>query len=208
MRMTSSMGRYRGSKNKLSRREGVDLFGTGNRSLQRRIDQPPGDHGRRPQRGRPSDFLRQLREKQKVKRIYGVREKQFRRYVDMSRRESDETGTALLRLLQRRLDSVVFRGGLARSRPMARQMVSHGHIMVDGRRVDVPSFLVEPGMVITLDDRGKKMPDVQWAMEAPTLSIPSWLSRDEDELRMIDWPTRQEVPFPIQDSLIVEFYSR
>ena len=202
------MGRYRGPQNKQSRREGLDLFGTGGRALQRRIDQPPGDHGRRPQRGRPSEFLRQLREKQKVKRIYGTRERQFRRYVEMARNDADETGTALLRLLQRRLDSVVFRSGLARTRPMARQMVNHGHILVDGRKVDIPSFLVEPGMVISLDSQARKMPDVLWAMEAPTLMLPSWLGRDGEEVRMLDWPTREEVPFPIQDSLIVEFYSR
>jgi small subunit ribosomal protein S4 len=152
--------------------------------------------------------LKQLREKQKVKRIYGMREKQFRLFVDRARREPEQTGTALLRLLQSRLDSVVFRAGLARSRPMARQMINHGHILVDGRRVDIPSFMVEPGMVITLDQRANKMPDVLWAMEAPTLLLPSWLGRDGSEVRMIDWPTREECPFPIQDNLIIEFYSR
>jgi small subunit ribosomal protein S4 len=202
------MGRYIGSYNKLSRREGTDLFGTGGLQIQRRIGQPPGDHGAKPKRGRPSDFNRQLREKQKVKRIYGMRENQFRRFVNIARRQPEMTGTALLKLLERRLDSVVYRSGLARSRPMARQMIVHGHVLVNGKKLDIPSALVTPGWVITVDSRGKKMPDVQWATEAPVTLSPSWLSRDEFEVRVIDWPTREEIEFPIDENLIVEFYSR
>jgi small subunit ribosomal protein S4 len=202
------MGRYRGPHNKRSRREGVDLFGTGGQGLQRRIEQPPGDHGAKPRRGRPSDFQRQLREKQKLKRAFGMGERQFRRFVTLARRQPEMTGTALLKLLDRRLDSVVYRGGLARSRPMARQMIGHGHILVDGHKTTVPSFLVEPGMVITIDRVAHKMPDVQWSMEAPATLSPSWLSRDEDELRVLDWPTREEVEILIEENLIIEFYSR
>jgi small subunit ribosomal protein S4 len=202
------MGRYRGPRNKLSRREGVDMFGTGGRGLQKRIEQPPGEHGRKLRRGRPSDFQRQLREKQKVKRIYGMRENQFRRFLGLARREQEMTGAALLKLLERRLDSVVYRGAFARSRAMARQLVTHGHVLVDGRRVDVPSFLVEPGMVVTVDDTARQMPDVQWAVDEPATSVPSWISRDEYAVRMIDWPTREEVPYPVEENLIVEFYSR
>ncbi len=202
------MGRYRGSKYKLSRREGIDLFGTGGSPLQNRITQPPGDHGRKPQRNRPSDYAKQLREKQKAKRIYGMREKPFRRFVDMARRQPEQTGVALFKLLDRRLDSVVFRGGFARSRPMARQLVNHGHVLVNGRKVDIPSFLVEPGMVVSFDRVAMKMPDVEIALRAPTTLCPSWLSADDDQIRMIDWPTREEVGFPIEDNLIVEFYSR
>jgi len=202
------MGRYIGSHNKLSRREGVDIFGTGGMQIQRRIGQPPGDHGAKPKRGRPSDFNRQLREKQKVKRIYGMRENQFRRFVVMARRQTGMTGTALLRLLEQRLDNVVYRGGLARSRPMARQMIVHGHVLVNGRKLDIPSALVEPGWAITLDATAHKMPDVQWSTESPVTMAPSWLARDEAEVRVLDWPTREEVEFPIQDSLIIEFYSR
>jgi small subunit ribosomal protein S4 len=159
-------------------------------------------------RGRASDFERQLREKQKVKRIYGMRERQFRVFVDRAKRGSEMTGTELLRLLERRLDGVVYRGGLARSRSMARQMVNHGHIFVDGGKVTAPSFLCEPGMVISLGPKARKMPDVQWSLEDPAVLAPSWLSRDDDEVRMIDWPTREEVQHPIDDNLIVEFYSR
>lgn len=202
------MGRYRGPRHKRARREGVDIFGTGGAQLQRRLAQPPGQHGGKPRRGRPSDFSRQLREKQKAKRIYGLGERQFRRFVELARRQEETTGSALLKLLERRLDSVVYRGGLARTRPMARQMIVHGHVTVDGAKVDVPSFLVRPGMTISLDNRARKMPDVQWAMEAPTVMRPSWLSRDGHTITVTDWPTREEVEFPIQDSLIVEFYSR
>jgi small subunit ribosomal protein S4 len=202
------MGRYRGSHNKLSRREGVDLFGTGGASLQRRIGQVPGDHGRTYRSGRPSDFSRQLREKQKVKRLYGMRERQFRRIFALARRQPEMTGTALLKLLERRLDSVAYRGGLARTRPMARQLIAHGHVTVDGKKVDVPSFLVEPGMVVSVDRTARKMPDVQWAIEAPSSMCPSRLSRDGEEVRMIDWPTREEIELPVEDNLIVEFYSR
>lgn len=202
------MGRFIGSYNKLSRREGMDLFGTGGMQIQKRIGQPPGDHGAKPKRGRPSDFNRQLREKQKVKRIYGMRERQFRRFVDIARKQNEMTGTALLKLLERRLDSVVYRAGLARSRPMARQMIVHGHVLVNGRKLDIPSALVEPGMSITVNKSGRAMPDVQWATEAPVTLAPSWLSRDEFEVRVIDWPTREEIEFPIEENLIVEFYSR
>jgi small subunit ribosomal protein S4 len=159
-------------------------------------------------RGRPSDFQLQLREKQKVKRIYGVRERQFRRFLHMARRESEMTGAALLKILERRLDSVVYRSGLARTRPMARQLIVHGHVLVDGRKVDIPSFLVEPGMAISIDDAGRKMPDVQWSVDAPASISPSWLSREGFEARMIDWPSRDEIEHPVDDNLIVEFYSR
>jgi small subunit ribosomal protein S4 len=202
------MGRYRGSHNKLSRREGADLFGTGGASLQRRIGQVPGEHGRAFRRGRPSDFQRQLREKQKVKRLYGMRERQFRRFMQLARREPEMTGSALLRLLERRLDSVVYRSGLARTRPMARQMVVHGHVVVNGHKVDVPSFLVEPGMAVSLDGTALKMPDVQVSLETPANLCPSWLSREADQAHMIDWPTREEVELPIDLNLVVEFYSR
>lgn len=202
------MGRYIGSFNKLSRREGMDLFGTGGLQIQRRITQPPGDHGMKMRRGRPSDYSRQLREKQKVKRIYGMRENQFRRFVQIARRQPGMTGAALLSLLERRLDSVVYRAGLARSRPMARQLISHGHVLVNDRKLDIPSALVEPGWEITMDSTARKMPDVQWATESPATLAPSWLSRDEFEVRVLDFPNREELDFPVDENLIVEFYSR
>ena len=202
------MGRHTGPTNKLSRREGVDLFGNGGQSLQRRIEQIPGDHGNKMRRGRPSDYLRQLREKQKVKRAYGMRERQFRRFVDLARRSDEMTGAALLKLLERRLDSTMYRGGLARTRAMGRQLVVHGHVRVDGRKVDVPSFIVEPGQTISVDEKARKMPDVQWASESPVTATPQWLSHDGFEIRVVDFPDRKDVDLPIEENLIVEFYSR
>jgi small subunit ribosomal protein S4 len=153
-------------------------------------------------------FSLQLREKQKLKRIYGMRERQFRRFVDLARRESERTGTALLRLLERRLDNVVYRLGFARSRAMARQLVVHGHVLLNGRKADVPSLLVEPGMEIGLGSTARSMPDVRWAMEEPVLTLPGWLSRDNGSGRVIDWPAADELEHDVQDELIVEFYSR
>jgi len=202
------MGRYTGPRNKLSRREGMDLFGNGGASLARRLEQIPGDHGRKPRRGRPSDFQRQLREKQKVKRIYGVRERQFRRVFDIARHEPEMTGVALLKLLERRLDSTLYRAGLARTRAMARQLVGHGHVTVNGRKVDIASFVVEPGMTISLDGRARKMADVQWSVDSPVVMCPAWLSRDDFEVRVLDMPDRRDIDMQIEENLIVEYYSR
>ena len=154
------MGRYIGPKNKLSRREGRDLFGTGGRSLERRLDTPPGGRTGRTRRQKESEYNRQLREKQKVKRMYGMRESQFLRFYRMAQRIKGASGVALLQLLERRLDNVVYRLGFARTRPQARQFVNHGHILVDGSRVDIPSFLVKPGQTVVLHRALNDMPDV------------------------------------------------
>ena len=201
------MGRDRDSKHKRSRREGVDLYGTGGESLQRRINQPPGMHGTTQRRTRQSEYGRQLREKQKVKRIYGVRERQFQRFFNMAQRMPDLTGAALLKLLERRLDNVIYRLGYARSRPQARQFVNHGHVLVDGQKVDIPSFLVEPGQSITVRDDMLRIPDVQELGENPP-AIPSWLERTGDGGRILDTPEREEIDQDINEQLIVEFYSR
>jgi small subunit ribosomal protein S4 len=204
----TTMGRYTGPRNKLSRREGMDLFGNGGASLARRLEQIPGDHGRKPRRGRPSDFQRQLREKQKVKRIYGVRERQFRRVFEIARHEPEMTGVALLKLLERRLDSTLYRAGLARTRAMARQLIGHGHVLVNGRKVDIASFVVEPGMTIGMDTKARKMTDVQWSIDSPVVMCPAWLSRDDFEVRVLDMPDRRDIDAQIEENLIVEYYSR
>ncbi len=203
------MGRYTGPKNKLSRREGVDLFGNGGESLQRRLDQPPGEHGRAAaySRRRRGDYDRQLREKQRVKRAYGLRERQFRRFYRMAQKSQDLTGQALLSLLERRLDNVVFRMGWARTRPQARQFVSHGHILVDGKRVNIPSYLVAPAQRLALQPKTQKIPEVQELMETPP-PIPEWLNRDGPEGAIVRAPERQDIPEPIDEQLVVEFYSR
>jgi small subunit ribosomal protein S4 len=203
------MGRYTGPKNKLSRREGVDLFGNGGESLQRRLEQPPGMHGRAAatSRRRRGDYDRQLREKQKVKRAYGLRERQFRRFYRMAQRAPDLTGTALLSLLERRLDNVVYRLGWARTRPQARQFVSHGHILVDGRRVNIPSYLVSPQQTLALAGRTQRIPEVQELIEAPP-PVPEWLARSGAEGSVVRAPERPDIPEAIDEQLVVEFYSR
>ena len=197
----------RGPRHKLSRREGVDLFGTGGEFLQRRLDQPPGQHGRRPNRVQ-SEYSRQLREKQKVKRMYGMREAQFRRFFQIAQRSKGVTGSALLKLLERRLDNVVYRLGFARTRLQSRQIVVHGQVYVDGRRVNVPSFLVEPGMEVALNETARSIPSVRALIESP-FPTPHWLERVGPGVgRVLDEPVREEIDPTINESAIVEFYSR
>ena len=203
------MGRYTGPKHKLSRREGVDLFGNGGESLERRLDQPPGQHGREAayRRRRQGDYERQLREKQKVKRTYGLRERQFRRFYGIAQRSQDPTGPALLKLLERRLDNVVYRMGWAHTRPQARQFVTHGHVTVDGQRVTIPSFLVEAGQRVVLKQKLQRTPDIQDLIENPPV-VPEWLSRTGAEGQILREPDRQEIQEPFDEQLVVEFYSR
>jgi small subunit ribosomal protein S4 len=200
------MGRDRKPKHKLSRREGKDLFGTGGPSLQRRLDQPPGVHGKRPTR-KTSVYAEQLREKQKVKRMYGVREDQFQRLMDIAVRSREPTGLAVLKLLERRLDNVVYRLGLARTRPQARQFVTHGLVSVDGKRLNIPSYLVKAGEEIRMKASGLEIPDVQDLNEAGTI-VPGWLEKQEGGGLVLREPNREEIDPDIQEQRIVEFYSR
>ena len=208
------MGRYTGPVERLSRREGVELYLKGLRALNgksalaRRGPLPPGQHGnRRP--NKPSVFSTQLRAKQLAKRYYGVREKQFRRYVDRAERRGGRSGDELLIALERRLDNVVYRLGFASTRAQARQFVGHGHILVDGRRVDIASYAVKPGEVVTLKDKAPIEPLVREATEL-TSGIGAWLQTDFDGLsgKVLRLPERREIPSPIEEQLIVEFYSR
>jgi small subunit ribosomal protein S4 len=209
-----SVGRYTGPVERLSRREGVELYLKGLRAingksaLARRGPLPPGQHGnRRP--NKPSVFSTQLRAKQLAKRYYGVRERQFRRYVDAAERRGGRTGEELLIALERRLDNVVYRLGFASTRAQARQFVGHGHILVDGRRVDVASYAVAPGQVVTLRPGAPVEPLVREATEL-TAGIGPWLQTDLDGLtgKLLRLPERREIPSPVQEQLIVEFYSR
>jgi small subunit ribosomal protein S4 len=200
------MGRDRKPKHKLSRREGKDLFGTGGPSLQRRLDQPPGMHGRRPTR-KVSVYAEQLREKQKVKRMYGLREQQFRNLMETALKARGQTGLTLLTLLERRLDNVVYRLGLARTRPQARQFVNHGLVRVDGKRVDIPSYIVVPGQEIEMKESALEIPDVQELAEA-TSAVPGWLEKRNGGGVVLREPNREEIDPDIQEQRIVEFYSR
>ena len=200
------MGRDRGPKHKLSRREGKDLFGTGGQSLERRLTQPPGMHTQKRPR-RASVYAEQLREKQKVKRMYGLREEQFRRLVSTAVKTKEQTGLALLRLLERRLDNVIYRLGLARSRPQARQLVTHGLIRVNGQRINIPSYMVVPGEEIAIKDNARKIPDVQELIESPPY-VPGWLERRDGGGMVLREPNRDEIDQDINEQRIVEFYSR
>ena len=208
------MGRYTGPVERLSRREGVELYLKGLRAingksaLARRGPLPPGQHGnRRP--NKPSVFSTQLRAKQLAKRYYGLREKQFRRYVRRAERHPGLTGEELLVTLERRLDNVVYRLGFASTRAQARQFVSHGHVLVNGRRVDIASYLVRPDDVITFKASTPVEPLIREATEL-TSGVGPWLQADFDGLtgKVLRFPERREIPAPIEEQLIVEFYSR
>jgi small subunit ribosomal protein S4 len=187
----------------------MDLFGNGGESLQRRLNQPPGQHGRDQRyRRRESPYQQQLKEKQKVKWMYGLREKQFRNLFRKAQKSQEsQTGLALLQLLERRLDNVIYRMGLARTRPQARQMVSHGHVRVNGRRVNIPSYSVKPGDVVTLKQKAMKMPNVQDALDT-RMPTPGWLDVDDAQATVLREPERDEMEAQINEQLIVEFYSR
>jgi small subunit ribosomal protein S4 len=177
-------------------------------AIQRR-SYPPGQHGQG--RGKISDYGLQLREKQKVKRIYGVLEMQFRGYFARAERLRGVTGTNLLVLLERRLDNVVYRLGFANSRSQARQLVRHNHILVDGQRVNLPSFLVKVGQTLQVAEKKRTSPMVRDALEAAARrGCPTWLELEKDEARgrMSMLPTREDITMPIQEHLIVELYSK
>lgn len=191
--------RYTGPKDRLSRREGMDLFGKGARLT--RLSVPPGMHGPKGTR-KLSEYARQLREKQKAKRLYGVSERQFRRYVGKAQKTKN-----LIELLERRLDNVVYRLRFAPTRPASRQLVSHGHILVDGKAVNIPSYEVEVGQTICLDTRAQSIPEVKRLLEAREQG-PSWLERKAVVGRVTKLPNRQDVFEPVSEQEIIEFYSR
>jgi small subunit ribosomal protein S4 len=169
----------------------------------------PGQHGRR--RAKVLGYGVQLREKQKVKRIYGVLERQFRRYFQEAERRTGITGENLLRQLEMRLDNVVYSLGFAASRPQARQLVRHGHIEVNGRKLNIPSYQVRKGEVIAVREKSRKNQQIQQAVETATgRGIPSWLELNADQFRgaVVDLPKREDVRLPVQEQLIVELYSK
>jgi len=208
------MSRYTGPVCRLCRREGTKLFLKGDRCFTEKcgVDRrayPPGQHGQA--RGRVSDYGLQLREKQKVKRMYGLGEAQFRVTMGAASRMRGRTGENMLVLLERRLDNVVFRLGFATSRAEARQLVRHGHFSVNGRTVDVPSFKVKPGSRVVLREGSRQIQRVADALEAlERRSVPGWLELDKERFEGVvkTLPTREDVTMPIQEQLIVELYSR
>lgn len=201
------MGRLLGPKHRLCRRAGVPLCGSPHCPALKR-PYPPGQHGQR-RRARASEYGLQLLEKQKLKAIYGVQEKQFRRYYAEAQRRKGVTGDTLVMLLETRLDNLVRRLGFARSIHGARQLVTHGHISVNGRRVDIPSFHARPGDVIALTERGASLTAVDEALkEAPML--PPYLAFDRERKvgELLRLPQRSEIPVNISENLVVEYFSR
>ena len=206
------MARSLGPKCKQCRREGMKLFLKGERCLTEkcaveRRSYPPGEHGRG--RIKQSEYLLQLREKQKARRYYGILEKQFRNYYEKAAKAQGITGEALLRMLETRLDNVVYRLGFAASRAQARQIIRHGHFQVNGRRVNIPSFQVRPNDVVSLK-AGSPVEQVVRDATDLTASVASWLQADHDNLtgKVLKQPERADIDAPVNEQLIVELYSK
>ena len=208
------MARYTQAVCRLCRREGLKLFLKGERcftdkcAIERR-NYPPGQHGQA--RPKFSEYSIQLREKQKLRRIYGVLEGQFRRYFEMADRAKGVTGETLLQLLERRLDNMTFRMGFATSRSEARQLVRHGHFTVNGRKVNVPSYLVKGGDVVTVREKSRKVTRIVESLElAHRRGVPDWLEVTAEQFtgRVKALPTRTDLTMPINEKLVVELYSK
>lgn len=203
------MARYTGPKVRISRRLNTNIFenAKGSKALDRRPF-PPGAHGRTRRRNAGSEYLAQMQEKQKAKYIYGVLERQFRRTYEEANRLAGPTGENLLRLLELRLDNVVFRAGWASTRPQARQFVNHGLIQVDGKRVDIASYRVKRGQVISLSPKAKEMIQIQHNIDTLDRSLVGWLEAGDKQVTVRDLPQREHIDVPVREQLIVELYSK
>lgn len=201
------MARYTGPRHKACRRARQPLCQSKKCPVDRR-PYPPGEHGRG--RIRESDYLVQLREKQKLRAMYGVLERQFRRYYELAARQPGITGDNLLRLLESRLDNVVWRSGLAATRPQARQLVNHGHFRVNGQKVDIPSYRVRPGDVVTVKDRSQELVAIQHAVDTLGRPVPEWLDVDHADRKVVvkDLPSRHQIDTAVNEQLVVELYSK
>lgn len=209
------MSRYIGSACRLCRRENMKLFLKGDRCYSDKCafdkrGYPPGQHGQR-RRGKISDYGVQLREKQKIKRIYGLSEKQFRLFFERAERRKGITGTNLLVLLETRLDSVVYRMGFSNSRTQGRHFVRHGHFLVNGQKVDIPSYVLKPGDVVEVRDKSKKITFIGESLESVVRrGIPQWIDLNKDQMKATikTYPVREDLTMPMQEQLVVELYSK
>ena len=207
------MARYTGESCRVCRREGEKLFLKGSRcytdkcAITRRA-YAPGQHGQK--RKKQSDYGMQLREKQKAKAFYGVLESQFRKYFEEASRSKEVTGLKLLQILESRLDNVVYRLGLATSRAQARQLVRHGHITVNGKKVNIPSYLVKVGDVIAVREKSRNLPKIKEVVEANMVKVPKWLEFNLEGLscKVLSLPEREDIDLQVQEHLIVELYSK
>ncbi len=208
------MARYTGADCKRCRREKTKLFLKGAKCDSPKCPieirpYPPGEHGRN--RPKESEYLIQIREKQKAKRIYGVMEKQFGNYYEEAARKRGKTGDVMLQILETRLDNVVYRAGFAKSRDMARQLVNHGHVIVNGRKVDIPSFRVSENDIVEVAPKSREMtPFVVARAEAGERPVPAWIEVIPDKMRVLvhTLPVRAQIDTSVQEQLIVEYYSK
>lgn len=200
------MARYTGPKHKIVRREGTNVLDKQSPSLQRRMNIPPGQHGRKRKR-RLSEYGEQLREKQKAKATYGLLEKQFKKLFKYAENQKAETGEVLVGLLETRLDNAVYRMGFARSRNGARQLVSHGHVLVNGNKVNIPSYQLKADDTIEIDAKSQKNPLVLQAMEETTDFVP-FVTREGATGKLLRTPKKDDLEVPFDTQLIIEYYSR
>ncbi len=203
------MARYTGPKVRISRRLSTNIYenAKGSKALDRRPF-PPGAHGRTRRRNAGSEYLAQMQEKQKAKYIYGVLERQFRRTYEEANRLQGPTGENLLRLLEQRLDNVVFRAGWASTRPQARQFVNHGLVTVDGKRVDIASYRVKRGQVVALAPKAANMIQIQHNIDTLDRPLVGWLEGGDKQVTVRDLPQREHIDVPVREQLIVELYSK
>ncbi len=206
------MSRYTGPRARISRRLGTNIFGTrGEEAALEKRPYPPGMHGRTRRRGNNNtEYLFQLQEKQKARFAYGLNERQFRKIYDEASRRDGVTGENMLRFLELRLDNVVYRAGFGSTRPQARQFVSHGHVNVNGKRVNVPSYRVRKGDVIEIREKSRENVIIQWNKDVLDRTPPAWLDRDANGLKVsvLSEPLREQIDVPLREQLIVELYSK
>ncbi len=204
------MSRYTGPRARVSRRLGTNIWGTKGETIA--LDKrpyPPGEHGRSRRRGSVSEYLLQLQEKQKARFSYGLTERQFRTIFAEASRRQGVTGENMLRFLELRLDNVIYRAGWAATRPQARQFVGHGHVNVNGRRVDIPSYRLRKGDVVELRPAAQDFTVVQWNLDVLDRTPPAWLDRNEQfQVTVRELPIREQIDIPVREQLIVELYSK
>ncbi len=204
------MSRYTGPRARVSRRLGTNIWGTKGETIA--LDKrpyPPGEHGRSRRRGSVSEYLLQLQEKQKARFSYGLTERQFRNIFAEASRRQGVTGENMLRFLELRLDNVIYRAGWAATRPQARQFVGHGHVNVNGRRVDIPSYRLRKGDVVELRPAAQDFTVVQWNLDVLDRTPPAWLDRNEQfQITVRELPIREQIDIPVREQLIVELYSK
>ncbi|MBT5138051.1 MAG: 30S ribosomal protein S4 [Acidimicrobiaceae bacterium] len=204
------MSRYTGPRARVSRRLGTNIWGTKGETIA--LDKrpyPPGDHGRSRRRGSVSEYLLQLQEKQKARFSYGLTERQFRNIFAEASRRQGVTGENMLRYLELRLDNVIYRAGWGATRPQSRQFVNHGHVNVNGRRVDIPSYRLRKGDIVELRSNAQDFVTVQWNLDVLDRTPPAWLDRNEQfQITVRELPIREQIDIPVREQLIVELYSK